>query len=78
MVSYTERLRHISSHTPQNKNVQSTQPASQPMAQSHHMQPVKQPMAQSDDKKSVPVNSPTQVTTSIPKRDTKPLVKLNL
>ena len=68
-VFYQKTQTHLKPYTPQNKNTQSTQSVSQPMAQSHHKQPVKQPMAQSDHKKSLPVNNPTQSTTSRPKRD---------
>ena len=77
-VFYQKTQAHLKPYTPQNKNAQSTQPVSQLMAQSHHKQPVKQPMAQSDHKKSLPVNNSIQVTTSRPKRDTKPPVKIDL
>ena len=65
-------------YTSQNKKSQAAQCVSQPMAQSDYMQPVKQLMAQSDHKKSSQVNNQSQVHTSRPKRDIKPLVKLDL
>ena len=77
-VFYQEIQAHLKPYTPQNKNTQSTQPVSQLMAQSHHKQPVIQLMAQPYCKKFLPVNNPTQVTTSRPKRDTNPPVKLDL
>ena len=48
------------------------------MAQLDHKQPMKQLMAQHDQNKPLPINNPTQVTTSRPKRDTKAPVKLDL
>ena len=51
-VAYRKTQAHLKPYTPQGKNLWSTQPTSQPMAQLHHMWPVKQPMAQSDHKKS--------------------------
>ena len=65
---------HLKPYAPQNKKSQSTQGVSQPMAQLDHVQPVKQ----SDHKKSSQVNYQLQVHTNRPKRDTRPLVKLDL
>ena len=75
-VLYRKTQAHLKPYTPQGKNLQSTQSVSQPMTQSHHSWSVKQPMAQPNHKKSIPVNNPTQVTTSKPKRDTSPLSSL--
>ena len=72
-VSYQKTQAHLKPYTPQNNDAQAIQSVSQMVAQLDHMWPVKQPMAQSYHKKSLPVNNPIQVTTSRPKRDTKPL-----
>ena len=57
-VIYRKTQAHLKPYTLQGKNVQSTQPVSQPMAHSHHMWPVVQLMAQPNHKKSLPVNNP--------------------
>ena len=77
-VFYQKTQTYFKPYTPQKENAQSTQPVPHLIAQSHQKQPVKQPMVQSDQKKSLPVNNPTQVTTSRPKRDTKIPVRLDL
>ena len=47
-VIYRKTQAHLKPYTPQGKNLQSTQPVSEPKAQSHYMWPVKQTMIQSD------------------------------
>ena len=64
-VFYQKTQAHLKPYTPQNKTTQSTQPVTQLMAQLDH-------------KKPLPVNNPTQVMTSRPKRDTKAPLKPEL
>ena len=73
-VFYWKNQAHFMPYTPNNKNAQSTQP----MAQLDHKWPMVQLIAQPDHKKHLPVNSPTQVITSVPKRNTKTPFKLDL
>ena len=82
MVTSIERLMHTSSLTHPKKQPMAQpdhkQLMVQPMAQLHNKQPMKQPMQQPDHNEALPENNLSQVTTSIPKRDTKALVKLDL
>ena len=75
---YRKTQVHLKPYIPQDKNAQSTQSVSQPMAQSDHMQPVVQLMAQPDYNKSLAVNNQSHIPTSRPNRDAKPPVKLDL
>ena len=67
-IVYRKTQSHLKTFTPQNKMC-----VSSPMAQSNYMWPVK-----TESKKKSQVNNQMQVQTSRPKRDTKPLVKLDL
>ena len=77
-VFYWKIQAHLKPYTPQNKNAQSPQPLTKPMAQLEHKLPKVQLMAQPHHKKPLPVNKPPQVTTSRPKRDIKAPFKLHL